>query len=239
MNSSTFHPFKFKSIREFVFPLIAIAIISCKNDDTGNSQDNLPPNSDISCDTPSFFTDMRDGNIYPIVQIGEQCWMAENLRYSGNIVEVNSGEWFNVNFTEQPAWCYYNYEAENDALYGKLYNQRAVKTGMLCPTGWHIPSDDEWIIVTNELGGLSNAGGKMKAVIGWDEPNTGATNESGFSALPGGVRHGNGDFEFMGTIGIWWSSSDGIVREIHFDDSWVFWGSGPGSSGLSCRCVRD
>jgi uncharacterized protein (TIGR02145 family) len=198
---------------------------------------------------PNTITDPRDGNVYKIVKIGNQTWFAENLRYAGNIPQVTSTQawaaiWNNGNPTGQPAWSYYNNNAAYDALYGKLYNWYAVNTGTLCPPGWHIPTDGEWTILTNFLGGAEVAGGKMKSVTGWDSPNIAATNESGFTGLPGGIREANG-FGGLGSNGYWWSSStddsngswfrtlDGSSGSIGRGDD------GSGTDGFSCRCLRD
>lgn len=100
----------------------------------------------IGCDSDSTVTD-SEGNVYRIVKIGSQCWMAENLRSTAGIAEVsNTTQWGDI-FTSQsrtPAWCYYENDSSNNALYGKLYNWHAVNTGNLCPTGWHIPTQQEW-----------------------------------------------------------------------------------------------
>ncbi len=194
-------------------------------------------------------TDPRDGNVYKIVKIGNQTWFAENLRYAGNIPQVASNQawaaiYNNGNPTGKPAWAYYNNNATFDAVYGKLYNWYAVNTGTLCPEGWHIPTDAEWTTLTNYLGGVGVAGGKMKSVTGWNSPNIAATNESGFTGLPGGFRLVGGVFNSLGSLGNWWSSSP--------PDPGTAWfrllGSSNGSIarldyirayGFSCRCLRD
>ncbi len=197
----------------------------------------------------STFTDPRDGNVYKTVKIGTQTWFAENLRYSGDIPHVPSAEaWKAIynkgNPTGQPAWANYKNDSNNDKIYGKLYNWYAVNTGTLCPSGWHIPTDAEWTTLTNHLGGPFVAGGKMKSVTGWSAPNTAATNESGFTGLPGGIRHFTGQFTNLGSYGFWWSSSP-----TDTNDAWNrFLLSSSGSfnrgdydrpDGLSCRCLRD
>ncbi|GMQ24549.1 hypothetical protein Aoki45_12310 [Algoriphagus sp. oki45] len=195
------------------------------------------------------FTDPRDGNVYKTVKIGNQVWFAENLRYAGNIPQVASQQawaaiWNSGNPTGQPAWAYYNNDPSYNDTYGKLYNWYSVRTGTLCPPGWHIPTDAEWTTLTNYLGGPFAAAGKMKSVTGWDAPNTGATNESGFTGLPGGNRGPYGAFNALGSRGFWWSSSpngsstawsrdlEGAGLNIaltHYN--WTL--------GLSCRCLRD
>jgi uncharacterized protein (TIGR02145 family) len=107
------------------------------------------------------------------------------------------------------AWCYYNNTTANGTTYGKLYNWYTTLGDTLCPKGWHVPSDNEWTILTDYLGGESVAGGKMKSVgtAYWNSPNTGATNESGFTGLPGGYRSNGGQFFDVGGRGYWWSST--------------------------------
>lgn len=195
------------------------------------------------------FTDPRDGNVYKTVKIGTQTWFAENLRYAGNIFQAASTQdwaaiWNNGNPTGRPAWSHYNNDSNNDAVYGKLYNSYAVNTGTLCPQGWHIPTNAEWTILTNYLGGEVLAGGKMKSVTSWDTPNIAATNESGFTGLPGGHRSDTGGFNSIGSGGYWWSSSpnDGSDwgRYLSRSSGSLTRGVGFGRTyGNSCRCLRD
>lgn len=140
-----------------------------------------------------IFTDARDDKVYKIVKIGNQVWMAENLNTShylngDSIPQVqDKAEWVALT---TGAWCYYQNDAENGKTYGKLYNWYAVNDPRgLAPEGWHIPTDAEWIALIDYLGGTNVAGGKMKQIgtVHWISPNLGATNESGFSALPGGL----------------------------------------------------
>ncbi len=153
-----------------------------------------------------------DGNYYNIVKIGSQVWMAENLkttRYSDstNIPYVtDSLNWINFN---TPAYCWYNNDSTNKDIYGALYNWYAADTTKLCPAGWHVPSDADWTTLTSYLGGSSVAGGKLKeaGTTHWLNVNTGATNESGFTALPGGYRNSLGSFDLIGTQAYWWSNT--------------------------------
>ncbi|MCO5231440.1 MAG: fibrobacter succinogenes major paralogous domain-containing protein [Chitinophagales bacterium] len=187
-------------------------------------------------------TDTRDGQKYKTVKIGNQTWFAENLRYAGNIPNVTDAtEWINLS---TPAWCYYDNESANNDVYGKLYNWYAVSTSNICPNGWHIPTDGEWKTLSNYLGGESVAGGKMKSTTGWNSPNTDATNESGFSGLPGGYRTilYDGKFGDKGNMGQWWSSTDNPVlyfRGLRYDNrALINYFSNP-NFGYSCRCVKD
>lgn len=127
------------------------------------------------------FVDERDGKKYKFVKIGSQFWMAENLNYD----------------TTEGSWCYGN-EKDNCTKFGRLYNYQTALT--VCPTRWHLPSDQEWNILTDYLGGRSVAGGKLKEAGSshWASPNTDATNSSGFSALSGGYRSANGSFYDIG-----------------------------------------
>ena len=152
-----------------------------------------------------------DGNNYPIVTIGTQTWMTENLKttkYNDGtdipLVIVDTA-W---NSLSTPAYCWYNNDFINKVNYGALYNWYTVSTSKLCPKGWHVLSDAEWTVLTTYLG--DNAGGKLKEAgfTHWSSPNTVATNESGFTALPGGFRWSSGYFYFVGYNGLWWSSSE-------------------------------
>ena len=137
----------------------------------------------------STMTD-TDGNTYNTVAIGTQCWMAENLNYATD----NS-------------WWYEN-NGEYGDIYGRLYTWTAALTA--CPDGWHLPTDDEWTTLTDYLGGENVAGGKLKetGTTHWLSPNTGATNSSGFTALPAGFRYYVGvSFNRLGLSTYWWSAT--------------------------------
>ena len=162
--------------------------------------------------TLSACTDF-DNNNYSIVKIGSQTWMAENLNTThyrnGDTIAhiVNNIYWSNDTLG---AYCNYNNNEIIGETYGKMYNWKAVaNTSNLCPTGWHLPTDAEWTTLINFLGGEGDAGGKLKetGTLHWINPNTGATNESGFTAYPSGYRNSNGTFNKLGEYGYWWSSS--------------------------------
>ncbi len=179
-----------------------------------------------------------DGNVYQTVKIGDQLWMAENLRTTryrnGDAIPANlsNNEW---QTTKSGAYAIYphndvdgiNSDEEMVESYGKLYNWHAVDDDRgLCPKGWHVPSDDEWHTLVDCLGGSDVAGGKMKSTRTeldahprWDSPNEGATNESGWSGLPGGQRLFNGIFGFIDS-GFWWSSTEDIS---HTRFAWYRW----------------
>ncbi len=188
-----------------------------------------------------------DGNIYDTITIGTQVWMVQNLR----VMKLNDGtaipkktDWI---FLSNPAYCWYNNNSTlSNSDYGVLYNWHAVNTEKLCPKGWHVPTDTEWATLIVYLGGESVAGGKLKEAdtTHWESPNTSATNESGFTALPGGVRDNFGvSFDF-GITGLWWSATqEGPTtawgRYISNDDANIFRNSYNKSVGLSVRCVKD
>jgi len=170
------------------------------------------------------FTDSRDGKIYITVKIGTQTWMAENLAY-----EARRG-----------CWAYDN-NATNVAKYGYLYDWETAKT--VCPTGWHLPTDDEWTTLTTYLGGEAFSGEKMKSTRGWFENGNG-TNTSGFSALPGGYRSKYDTFDNVGSYGYWWSSTESYAATawnwyICCKYSYVDRFSYNKSLGHSVRCIRD
>jgi uncharacterized protein (TIGR02145 family) len=154
-----------------------------------------------------------DGNAYPIVKIGSQMWTQKNLNVSryrnGDIIPkvTDPTEWTNL---KTGAWCWYNNDsASYAATYGKIYNFYAVKDPRgLAPNGWRVPSENDWQILSNFLGGDAVAGGKMKTTgtSVWFSPNTGATNESGFNGLPGGDRNLLSFFGGIGVAGNWWTS---------------------------------
>ncbi|MCK4344762.1 MAG: hypothetical protein KAX05_05690 [Bacteroidales bacterium] len=191
-----------------------------------------------------------DGNEYNTIKIGNQWWMAENLKTTkyndGTAIPLvtNSTEWGNLT---TPGYCWYNNdEAGYKNTYGALYNWYTVNTGKLCPTDWHVSTDSEWTTLIDYLGGESLAGGKLKeaGTTHWDSPNTGATNESGFTALPGGLRLSYGTFDFVGDYAFFWTATefDGSGawdRSLHYDYAEVYRYDNLKSNGFSVRCLRD
>lgn len=207
-------------------------------------------------DCGSLLTDV-DGNIYNTVLIGNQCWMKENLettKYRNNTsIEYpgsNNTAW-QTNNTGAYAW--YNNDISWKDSYGALYNWHAVNnSNSLCPTGWHVPTDAEFTVLTDYLGGTSVAGGKMKSARTfpdphprWESPNAGATNESNWSGLPGGYRDPNGTFNHVGSYGYWWSTTvhaspnNAWYRYLNFNDGIVNRNYGGMAIGFSIRCLRD
>ncbi len=212
-----------------------------------------------SCGDPLEY----QGYDYETVQIGEQCWFAENLRNenyeNGDVIPSGLSyiEWGNTTagavavYGEGSSSCNTS-TPDGDACdeawslieYGRLYNWYAVDDARgLCPSGWHVPTDGEWTVMTDVLGGESVAGGQMKSTYGWYGGGNG-TNSSGFSGLPGGLRNYlNGYFYFAGSSGYWWSSSpngsSAWGRGLDYGNEVVARGSNGQSYGFSVRCVRD
>jgi uncharacterized protein (TIGR02145 family) len=206
-----------------------------------------------------------DNNNYPVVQIDTHIWMAENLkttRYNDGTaipLVVNDTAWHNDGtaihlgpdeiqwIRSTPGYCWYN----NDSIvyknmYGALYNWYAVNTDKLCPKDWHAPSHEEWLKLTDYLGGEDVAGGKLKEAntTHWGSPNAGATNESGFTALPGGFRYVAGTFHNAGDAGYWWSSTNHDWYSA-WSHSIIFGWEGEAydyiikMTGFSVRCLKD
>jgi len=203
--------------------------------------------SEPSSTDPTTLTDI-DGNVYKTIRIGNQLWMSENLKVTryrnGDEIPniIDPVEW---GYFTEGAYCWYNNDISNRGTYGALYNWNAVMDKRnLAPSGWHIPSDAEWTILSTFLGGDSIAGGKMKesGFSHWRSPNTGATNESGFTALPHGYCYG--PFFNLGQGSGFWSTTG-------YSDTHA-WGRAPfyNSSdinrswfykfyGFGVRCISD
>ena len=186
------------------------------------------------------------------VKIGKQIWMTKNLdvsifRNGGTIRHASTKEdWQDAASKGEGAWCYYNYDPKNGETYGKLYNWYAVKNSRgLAPKGYHIPSDAEWTILTDFLGGESVAGKKMRSTSFWAITDTIGVNSSGFNGLMGGNCEDGRSFDFITESGSFWSSSgDGnglfaFCRGLANNDDAVFRGGRLKYSGLSVRCIKD
>lgn len=220
-----------KNIKNFsIFLLLIMSVFlvfvsSCEKDDDDDKGISGTP-----------FTDPRDGKVYQTVVIGNQEWMAENLAYA-----PSGGNY----------WAYDNDDA-NVEIYGYLYDWETALD--VCPTGWHLPSDAEWTELTDylggtgvaDLGGPGFAGEKLKetGTTHWISPNSGATNESGFTALPGGYRNSIGYFEYIGSNGYWWSATEDYPdrawnRSLSYHNSYVYRISINKFQGFSVRCLRD
>lgn len=236
-----------KSSFYFIFlSIICSCFFSCE-DETG-------PNTD-------FFKDQRDGQIYNTVQIGEQTWMAENLRYLSHVAAPDTGSYsiplcyvygyYGTNVTEAKTM-------PNYAVYGVLYNWPAAMNGGsssisspsgvqgVCPNGWHLPSKDEWNQLIDFAGGSVEAGKKLKeaGTTHWYSESFNVTNETGFTALPGGFRGENGMTGNLDSDGIWWSTTESspdhassVFMTHNLND--VYSLNFNKEMGFSVRCVRD
>jgi len=204
----------------------------------------------FTCGT-SIVSDV-DGNSYNTIQIGAQCWTQSNLKVSkyrnGDSIPtgLSDSAW---QYTTSGAYSIYDNNPVNDSLYGKLYNHYAVMdTRGLCPTGWHVPTDGEWSVLENFLGGYilsENAAEMLKgpAQGDWNRPNSGVTNSTGFTALPGGLRYGFGAFANIGGYSGFWSSSntglDAWNRGLAAGRHPIERSNYSRNDGFSVRCLRD
>ena len=208
----------------------------------------------------TFFTGITgtvndiDGNIYNTIGIGSQIWMAENLKTTkyndGTAIPYITDDyiWGNIS---TPAYCLNNNDISYNAIYGPLYNWYSISTTTngnknVCPTGWHIPTDEEWTTLTTYLGGTSIAGAKLKeaGLTHWATPNTGATNESGFTGLPGGMRSEASSFVHTTNWGYFWSSTENTISNswyilLNYNNIIVYRFNDSKTRGYSIRCIKD
>ncbi len=223
--------------------LAVLSIISCKKEKDTNTVTDI------------------DGNVYHFITIGNQVWMAENLKvthYSnGDPIPCiqDSAAWFN---SSSGAYCNYNNSEINSVTFGRIYNWYVIGDSRnICPAGWHVPVWQEWNELIDYLGGNSIAGGKLKTAGTecWSSPNTGATNSSGFNGLPGGCR--NTSFNGLSYNGWWWSADtshiEGITNSgcarlqvLNYDNVYTtgypfftLYDLGPLTGGFSIRCIKD
>jgi len=202
------------------------------------------------------FEDPRDGKAYKTTKIGDQVWMVENLDVSvfrnGDIIpEAKSFEqWAKAGENKQPAWCYFNNDPSTGSKFGKLYNWYAINDPRgLAPMGWHIPSDIEWSVLQNKLGGEEDAVEHLISKKDWPVSFLYGKNKSGFTALPGGKRKEYGDFEGVGKLAAWWSSTESNyitawisqLEEINetFITEFKRVNYYKKASGFSVRCIKD
>lgn len=191
-----------------------------------------------------------DGNSYRAIKIGNQVWISENLRTTryndGNSIPMvaDSAVWADMT---TPAFCWYdNDEAKYKNIYGALYNWYSVNTNKLCPGGWHVPSDKEWAELIDYLGGANLAANKTGETgkVHWLNQTDRATNETGFTALPGGNRFSDSRFKFIGVNGNWWSSSESSsthawARSMTYNSNNLYRRSYFKRYGYSVRCIKD
>lgn len=211
--------------------ILSISLISCKK---------IVSNYDIPID--------GDGNVYTTITIGTQTWMVENLHtthFNDGTKILEDTTWNHA--SDMPTYCYYDNNPANESTYGILYNWYAVNTGKLAPEGWHVATQEDWNLLADYLGGLALAGGKLKALQIWEEPNTGASNASGLGLLPTGCCLGSfeyGKFENIGYIGYWWTSTSslgggGWTRQLSYDsEALAGFGAGP-DFGFAVLCVKN
>jgi uncharacterized protein (TIGR02145 family) len=234
-----------KLLNFWIVPIIMIGLlmilqIGCKKS-SSSSNNNQPGNAGPDV------TDI-DGNVYHSVVIGTQTWMATNLKvtkYRNGTAIPNvsdSAQWVALT---TGAYCAYNNDPAMANTYGLLYNWYAAgdSVNILAPQGWHVPTNAEWTTLTTYLG--TSAGGKLKetGITHWNTPNSGATNATNFTALPGADRSYTGVFHNMGIYGFWWTSSysgsDGIDRIMTNASANVFSINYPMNIAFSVRCVKD
>lgn len=237
-----------------IYIVISITLLLSACGNRNNNSEKLNSNeledktNSLGVQETGIFTDSRDGKTYKTIKIGNQTWMAENLSY-----KATSGCWA------------YNDDISNVKTYGYLYDWETAKKS--CPEGWHLPTDSEWHTLITYLGGedgsgkshtvivnkkgntdLSDkdvSGGKLKSTTGWVSPNIGATNSSGFSALPGGDRNFmSSTYRHIGKIGMWWSATEAQnisawYRNIDSDFSQISRSDYYKNDGISVRCVKN
>jgi uncharacterized protein (TIGR02145 family) len=213
--------------------IVIVILSSCKKDDIN------PTVTDI------------DGNVYHTVTIGTQVWMKENLK----VTNYNDGTPIPL-VTDNTSWgaltsdgyCWYqNDEGTYKDTYGALYNAYAVSKRNLCPTGWHVPTEGQWLTLRDYLGGRAVAGGKLKSSTGWSAPNSGADNSSGFTGLPGGTRPLDGNFISLDRQGFWYSYGGYSIFALHSSSTLfdrflidlVVDFNGFYRGGASVRCIKD
>ena len=210
----------------------------------------LPNSCKKAGETSTAVTD-KDGNVYKTVTIGSQVWMAENLKttkyLNGDSIGTTIPATLGINGESTPKyqWAYGGNES-NVATYGRLYTWYAVTDSRnVCPTGWHVPTNVELTTLTTYLGGDSIAGIKLKETgsTHWISPNTGATNESGFTALPGGYRGYEGSSYFTGYAGYWWSATESDATNawyhgLYYNGIYEHNLSNSKKVGFSVRCIK-
>jgi uncharacterized protein (TIGR02145 family) len=239
-----------------LFFCLALIFISCGKSESDDPESSISYNGKSTAVfnpnlTYGTMTDI-DGNEYKTIQIGTQTWMAENLRTTkyndGTAIDyvTDSAEWIVIG---TGAYCtsYHTTDPVYIATYGMLYNWFAVNTGKLAPSGWHVPTREEWQTLKTYLGGDNLAGGKMKetGMTHWETYNEGADNSSGFTALPSKSREGySGSFNTQFHSGYFWTASGVNIFRAHqcnvgYNTSLAYTGDASTHSGLVIRCVKD
>lgn len=209
------------------------------------------PLESITLPKPKIAFDI-DGNLYHTVVIGTQTWMVENLKttkYRNGEPISTASDWTDL---KTEAYCDYNDDPSNSQVYGRLYNWYAVDDSRnIAPVGWHVPTQGESLTLKNYLGGNSVAGGKLKeaGTMHWLSPNTGASNSSGFTAMPGGTKANGSNLSIgIGQAGFYWSSTTSVPEYPDnaslcmslFNNTGTVGGADPSKmSGFSVRCIKD
>ncbi len=212
--------------------VLAIFFMSCRKKDN----------------TPDPVTDI-DGNVYKTIRIGDQVWMAENLKTTlfsdgSTIAYFPAGdEWAGL---ISAGYCWYNNDISNKSVSGALYNYYAAVSGMLCPDGWHMPSDAEWRQLRDFTGDTLTGGGKLKeeGTEHWSIPNTGSVNSTGFTALPAGIRYFEGTFSSASFFTSFWSSTESDDSRswyfsLYYNDAVAAMNKTSKKDGFSIRCIKD
>jgi uncharacterized protein (TIGR02145 family) len=224
------------SKQTIILLIFLIGFSSCRKFVWDNPNDNMNANS----------------NAYTVINIGNQYWMLSNLNVdkfrNGDIIPQaqTDAEWASAGQNKQPAWCYYNNELTNGQKFGKLYNWYAIIDSRgLAPEGWHIPSDNEWSFLINNLGGENTAGVKLKSNSEWLNSGNG-NNASLFNGLPGGERRFDGVFNSFLETSAWWSTTEyelnrlsALYRYLNYNSSKVFRDYGFKERGMYVRCIKD
>jgi uncharacterized protein (TIGR02145 family) len=191
-----------------------------------------------------------EGNTYKTVRIGEQTWMAENLRtakFSDGIAIPVVSDPLAWSALDTPGLCWYNNDGDSiREIYGALYNFYAVASARLCPDGWHVPSGDDYQKLRDFLGDTLVAGGSLKeaGTLHWEAPNTGAVNSTGFNALPAGIRYFEGSFSSLSCFTSFWSSTEydnakGWYLSLYYSDASLMMNKISKRDGFSIRCIKD
>lgn len=239
-----------KTIKDILIVITFIAVITIVNGCNKNTDDSFSTVTDI------------EGNVYKTVQIGKQVWMAQNLvtiKYNDNSAipfVTDSAAWIKMT---TPAYCWYGNDVANKNTFGTIYNWYTVKTGKLCPTGWHAPTDADFDTLELYLGvppaqinlwgwAGTDQGAKLKSNTGWVSGGNG-TNASGFSALPGGYRQGTlGTFNGLGILTYFWSATDDAIngkpgvawyRRLDGADNRIYKATTDKTGGKYVRCVKN
>lgn len=246
---------KSKFTRFLIFSLLPLTFTGCTDDEP---EETTAP---ATTECPASVTDI-EGNTYAVSKIGNRCWMLSNLKttkYNDGMAiptGLSASAWENAS---TGAYAIYDDNTTNMATYGVLYNGFAAISGKLCPTGWRIPSDQDWkelettlgmpsseIDLTGERGYNQSIGGKMKSLSLWDAPNSGASNSSGFNGLPAGIRNGVGDYMVKQQAGYFWSSTSYATdnnylwfRNVYYQATGIYRNYTLKHEGFSCRCVKD